>query len=84
MSLCDSHGITDDSGNILDTRQQWCQCFKSTFAANERDKLTNEEVRHRSTYIQKYFSARRSAEDSMMNQYTVLQKNPRNKFSIFS
>ena len=68
-SLCDSNGITVKSCTILDTRRQWCRCFKLTIAANDRDKLMNEEIWPMGIYMQKYFSPRRSAECSQMNQY---------------
>ena len=53
----------------LNTRRQWCRCFQLTIAANDRDKLMNEEIWPRGFYVQKYFSPRRSAVGSQMNQY---------------
>ena len=67
-SLCDSNDIAVESCTILDTRRQWCRCFKLTIAANDRDKLMNEEIWPMGIYVQKYFSPRRSAQGSQMNQ----------------
>ena len=44
ISLCDSHGITVETCTILITKRHRCRCFELTIAANNRDKLMNEEM----------------------------------------